>query len=320
MKLTRFLKLKRAIDSLDPHAIGKRLWQLDALLRKRGLRFDPTNTAITQEGIFYIEPETGIATKVIAYIADHPVVLTSAQRANLAPDGYTDQSSIESFHPYHLMRCNTLTMAEKAGWTQGYRIAKRLDGNFYYRIVQDSHPRKPNPEVYQEIDNQELYVCENCLWKATSIIVGGAGVKKENFKVKSFFDVNLMRSWNSLGELSKDVGFSKDMYPGDWQEITRIRKEQTQHQCEYCFDDLSHPRLRPYLYVHSTDHVEDREGYMKLNCLCISCVAELPEHAHVKKRAEWAAYQKVKLQFQKSDEEKANTEKTSRTGSTIQSW
>ena len=79
MKLTKFLKLKRAIDSLDPHAIGKKLWQLDALLKKRGLRLDPSNTAITQEGIFYIEPETGIATKVIAYIADHPVVLTSAQ-------------------------------------------------------------------------------------------------------------------------------------------------------------------------------------------------------------------------------------------------
>lgn len=295
MKLTQFLKLKKAVDALDPDIIRKRLRQLDARLLDKGIPFEPQNTAITQEGIFYIEPESGIATKVIAYVSDYQTNLTDAQRSILAPEGYTDKSSIEKFHSYHLMQCNTLMVSERDGWREPYRITKRTDGRLYYRITSiPDKKKKIDAEIYQVIKQQQLYVCKYCFWKAASILDGAQGEKREDFQAKHFFDVNLLHSWNSLGLLSKDFGFTKDMYPEDWLEICRIRKAQVGYRCEMCCEDLSEERLKPYLCVYPTDHVVDHEGYLRLECVCVSCLADLPAYADVKARDEYRAYRMIR--------------------------
>ncbi len=292
MKLTRFLRLRKAVEGLDPDIIRKKLRQVDQLLRGDGLPLDVRNTAITQEGIFYIEPESGVATKVIAYISDFAAELTPEQRSILSPEGYTDRESIERFHPYHLMRCNTLTLAERDGWAEPFRITKRTDGKLPYRITSVVDPKKKRkPEIYQVIRNQQLYVCNYCFWKTRSILDGPAEEKREDFQPKFYFDVNLLHSWNSHGLLSKDYGFTNNMYPGDWQEISRLRQEQVHHRCEACFEDLSERQLRDYLHVHPTDHVLETEGYFRLECLCIACIAELPAYSYVKERREFRDYQ-----------------------------
>ncbi len=291
MQLTRFLKLRKAVESLDPHHISKKLRELDDQLRGRGLLLSPQDTAITQDGIFYVEPRSGIATKVIAYVGDFVTNLTEAQRKNLAPEGYTDVGSMQRFHQYHLMRCDTLTTAEKERWPEKFRITRRMDGTFFYRIVDDGEAREKKTTVYQEIDRQPLYVCQYCLWKASSILSGVKSPKQETFNPRDFFDVNQMKSWNSLGALSKDFGFTKDMYPEDWLEICRVRKEQTNFHCEYCYRDLSDKNLRRFLHVNPTDHVENKEGYVRLECLCIGCIADLPGRAHLKERSEMRQFQ-----------------------------
>ncbi len=285
MQLTKFLKLRKAVESLDPNHIGKKLRELDTQLKSEGLLLKPEDTAITQEGIFYIEPRSGIATKVIAYVSDYVTHLSPEQRSNLSESGYTDSRSIEKFHRYHLMRCNVLTASERAHWVEPYRLTRRLDGTFYYRIVSEATKKRPM-QVYQEIDGQRLYVCENCLWKVSSILVGTTPTNPKEFSPNEFFDVNCLRSWNSFGELSKDFGFMTNMYPEDWIEITRVRKEQTHYRCEYCYRDLSHPKLREYLHVNPTDYIENDEGYVRLECLCLACVAELPGKEQVKKKPE----------------------------------
>lgn len=290
MKLTKFLKLRKAFEGLDAHLIGKKIRALESELQGRGLPFVHQNVAITQEGIFYIDPSSGVATKVTAYVSDYPTSLSKAQLANLEKNGYHDQESIEKFHPYHLMRCNAFTQAQRDGWTEPFRIAKRIDSEFYYRIVNEDIPKSGIQEIYQEIENQPLYVCSSCLLKVTSILPSAQGVKREAFTLKAFFDVNMMHSWNSQGLLSKDFGFTKNMYPDDWMEICRIRKEQVTYHCESCFVDLSERIFRPYLHVVPSDHVEGQEGYVRLECLCIGCLAELPEYGYVQSRPEWAQY------------------------------
>ena len=292
MKLTKFPKLKRALECLDPEHIAKKLSRLDAELRNHGLRFDAQNTAVTQEGIFYIEPGSGIATKVIAYIPEYQVKLTTEQIRNLAPEGYSDKGSLEQFSRYHLVRCNTLANAAKTGWAEPYRLSRRTEGKFHYRILEKTESRKIQPKVYQEIENQQLQICPNCFVKVASILVTDPSLVREEFDATVFFDVDHLRSWNSLGLLSKDVGFTKDMLPNDWLEICRIRMAQVHYHCEYCFDDLSDPDLRPFLVVHSVDHVENRQGYVKVQCLCLACVAEIPGFEHVKQRRELHIYKK----------------------------
>ena len=296
MKLTQFRKLKKAVDSLDVHLIRNKIGSLERHLQNEGLALEPENTAITQEGIFYIEPESGIATKVIAYIPDFPTNLTKAQRANLADEGYQDESSVSKFHPYHLMRCNTLSLSERENWKEQYQMTKRTSGKFFYRIVSDSDPKAGSREIYQEIQQQPLYICSYCLWKVSSILVGAQGAKRETFELKSFFDVNMVHSWNSQGVLSKDYGFTKDMYPEDWIEICRIRQEQVNYTCECCFEELAAQQRRRFLYVNPTDHVEGQEGYVKLECLCIRCLADIPAYEFMKERIELKQFLHMRMQ------------------------
>lgn len=291
MKLTQFHKLRRAVDALDPDLIRKRLKKLDAQLLDKGLPFDPANTVVTQEGIFYIEPESGIATKVMTYISDFPAELSEAQRKMLSPEGYSDKESIERFHPYHLMQCNTLMVSERNGWLEPYRITKRTDGKVPFRITAPiDKKRKTAPEVYQVILRQQLYVCKYCFIKVRSILEGMNEEKREDFQAQKFFDVNLLHSWNSYGLLSKDFGFTTDMYPDDWLNICAVRKRQGGYRCEACCDDLSDDARRRYLCVTPTDHIVAQEGYTRLECTCVACLAEMPAYAEVKTRPEYREY------------------------------
>ncbi|MFN8391693.1 MAG: hypothetical protein U0136_15500 [Bdellovibrionota bacterium] len=289
MHLTRFLKLRKAVEGLDSHFIRTKLHDLDRSLKGQGLPLSPADTAITQEGIFYVEPITGIATKVVAYRAT--LTTPSNPKRNLKNPNkpYVAPQEIEKLGPYHLMRCNILTDAEKEGWPLEYTLSRRLSGSFPFRIV--GQPRgKSKPEIYQSIDEQQLYVCSNCLWKASSILGPGKAPKRDAFNIQDFFDVNKARSWNSLGALAKDFGFMKNMYPEDWFEISKIRKRQINFHCEYCYRDLSAPHLQRYLHVHPTDHVENAEGYVRLECLCVACLADLPGYSDLKHHADFGAF------------------------------
>lgn len=274
MKFTKFQRLKKALERLEVNPIGRRIHDLEAQLQGRGLVLDPKNTAIIQEGIFYIEPDSGIATKVVAYNPNFVLQLDKQQKKQLLPDGYPDEDTISTFHSYHLMRCNLLAQAEKGGWEQPFRLSGRNDAQFYFRLVSDSNPRSKAFELYQEIERQRLFVCPYCLLKVSNLIISAQGQKREAFVLKTFFDVDFVRAWNSHGLLSKDYGFTRDMYPEDWKEICRIRKEQVRYQCEACFVDLSEEVLRRYLHVQASDHIEGKQGYVRLECFCVGCVAE----------------------------------------------
>ena len=274
MKFTRFIKLKRAIEALDPNIIRKKLGALEHQLKTKGLPLDPKNTAFTQEGIYYVDPNSGIATKVILYAQDYVTNLSKAQRKALKPQGYKDEGSLRRFDNYHLMYCNALADAIKANPHVSYRINRRLDAKFYYRIVSEPDPKTGKREVYQELNDQRLLVCRACLLKATSIVEGLEEENQQTFDLKKFFDVGSVKSWNSRGMLSKDVGFTTGWHPQDWEEICTIRKEQLDYQCECCGEDLSNPHLQKFLYIKPTDHVMGKAGYFRLECLCIACLID----------------------------------------------
>lgn len=290
MKLPKYFKLKQAIANLDVNLITNKINRLEELLTKQGQQIEPANTAITQEGIFYIDPESGMATKVVLYISDHSMELDRKPEKSTYLTGYTDQPTIERLNPYHIVRCNTLARAESEGWKEKYTILQRNTGSFYYRIIRAGVPEDKPVQVYQEIEHQRLYICQNCLMKVTSILDGVEGQKRESFPLKLFFDVDFTRSWMTHEKLSKDKGFLEGIYPKDWLEISRIRKEQMQYHCEACMTDLSDRHLRDFLYVHHSDHIMRKVGYVKLECLCIACLAEHPTRAHLKDLPDYMHY------------------------------
>jgi hypothetical protein len=301
MRLTKFIRLRQALSNLDVNLIARRINRLEEILTQKGKIIEPENTAITQEGIYYIEPESGMATKIVLYISDHPMHLEGKPDKASYLTGYTDQPTIARFHPYHIVRCNVLTQAEKEDWKTSYTMLQRNTGSFYYKIIKEPTNPKENPEIYQEIEHQKLYVCSNCLMKVSSIIDGVEGVKREAFPLKVFFDVDFTRSWMTHEKLSKDKGFLENIYPKDWLEICRIRKEQMQYHCEACMTNLSDRYLREFLYVHPTDHVLRKVGYVKLECLCIACLAEHPSRAQLKDLPDYIQYIKYLHRSRQND-------------------
>jgi hypothetical protein len=292
-KLTRFFKLKKAIRGLDHNYLFKKIAELEENLSNKGKKLEPENTAITQEGIFYIHPESGMATKAVLYEADHRMKLPAAPKQDLYLTGYNDPLVINKFHKYHLVRCNLLVENEKNGWSDSYRLAQRAFPSFYYRIVTAKKGKISSEDVYQEIENQKLLICQNCFMKINSLLEGVSELKRESFELKYFFDVDFFAAWCRYGEYVQEEGTMVKMYPKDWEEICRVRKEQVQHFCEGCETDLSDSRLKKYLHVHPTDHVRQKVGYVKLQCLCLACLADLPNRDYIKETPEYEEFMQI---------------------------
>lgn len=271
MRITRFFKLRHAITNLDVHFLARTMAQLEERLTKEGQPWESENTAVTEEGIFYINPETGMATRVALYVADHSVRLPSVPRRRRQQTEVHEIDNITDFHPYHLLRCNALTKAEREGVTPGYRVAQRMDGKFFYRFVRELDEPTRSEEMLRVVPDLKLDICPNCFFKVTSLLEGIKDLKQDTFSISYFFNVDFFRSWCRYGEYSKSGNSLANMYPKDWDEICRIRREQVQYHCEACSADLSAPDQRKLLHVHPTDHYKKKVSFVKLQCLCPEC-------------------------------------------------
>ena len=68
MKFTNFRKLRNAVANVNWTYIANEMNRLTERLDGEGLKFDPKNVSITEEGIYYINPDSGMATKVTLYM------------------------------------------------------------------------------------------------------------------------------------------------------------------------------------------------------------------------------------------------------------
>lgn len=284
MKMTRFFKLRRALENLDVNYVAKEISMLEDRLTQHGQTFDPDNTVVTYEGIYYIHPQSGMAVRLAMYDCDHPNVLDVAPRGS---DGITDSKKIETLNHYHLMRCNTLVTAEKNGWPGSYHVVQRLDDRFFYRYLIKGERKTSKGKAVEEVLNQKLLVCENCFMKVNSLLEGVQETPRQHFQVRNFFDAEYFGSWVRYGDDFDASESLANMYPKDWEDISRIRKEQMQHICEGCNTDFSLQAVRKLLHVHPIDYVKRRISYVKLQCLCIGCLAEYPERAHFKEHPDY---------------------------------
>jgi hypothetical protein len=299
MKVTRFFKLKRALQNLDVNYVANEIALLEDRLAGKGYRFDADNTAITYEGIYYIHPESGMAVRVALYDCVHPRSLSSELPNN---DGYIDDKKISTLNEYHLLRCNALVSVEKTAVEASLHMAQRFDDRFYYRykIQKDARDKKDHTYM-QDIDNQKLIICRNCFMKVNSLLDGVEETDRENFHIKNFFDAEYFGSWTRYGDDYDPSESLANMYPKDWQEISRIRKEQVQHICEGCDNDFSAASARVFLHVHPTDYIKRRISYVKLECLCIGCLSDYPERAHFKNHPDLQRYQRYLAQGRRTD-------------------
>ena len=273
MKLTRFSKLRRSVEALDISIMLRRLSDLEEQFQTDGLPLEPQNTVFTEEGIYYVEPRSGMATKVVVYQSQGALRQGAVAARNPGPNGYENKADIESLGVFHLMQCNTLAEHIRNGWTLPHRASKRADAKFTYRFT-EACKKTESRNVVVEVSDQKLFVCESCLLKASCINLATKDQNRENFQLSGFFDVRSAQSWNSQGDLAKDRGMTRDWHSKDWRKICDLRKEQTEYRCDGCSDDLGGSRLEEFLYVKPTDYILGDVGYIRLEALCITCLLE----------------------------------------------
>lgn len=271
MKLTQFIKLRHALTNLDLRFFARKTEELEERLGAQGQPWEPDNTAITEEGIFYINPESGMTTKVVLYQADQFLTRQELAAAENEESGAFQRKLSSNLNPYHLLRCNALTKASSEGATEGYKIAQRLDASFYYRFLKPPGRGESSAEVYREAMSQKLLICPNCFFKVTSLLVGVKDLTIETFVLEKFFNVDFFRSWSRYGERAKGGSSLASMYPKDWEVITKIRKDQVQYHCEGCGADLSSRTAQKGLRINPIDHTKRKIRYVRLQCLCPEC-------------------------------------------------
>jgi hypothetical protein len=289
MQFTKFLTLRKAIAALDANFIRRQVARLENALSNRGCEFSAENTVVTEEGIFYIDEGTGLTGKVAMYVGDFliPLDVRLPSKKNLRAS-YDDKEMLDSFHQYHLLRCNVLSRAETNGWKEPFRVTQRSDGTFYYRLLAQKNFGAAPPELFQEIEAQKLYVCKNCLLKVNSLLEGIAEYEQESFEPKYFFDIDFSGSWCRYAPREgEEDEFLADINPSDWRTICDTRKAQVSYHCESCDVDLSRATYQKFLHIHRSSHSVKSSAYVRLECLCIACLSEKYQHEHVKEMPEY---------------------------------
>lgn len=248
--------------------------EVEGRLTNEGQAWEPENTAITEEGIFYINPESGMATRVALYLADHQAALPGVFGKRSRQTSIVEMDGFSNLNEYHLLRCNALTQLEREKKIEGYRIAQRLDGHYYYRLLVEPKKAGMPYEAIRMIPDPRLNICPNCFFKVTSLLEGVRDLKRESFTSSYFFNVDFFRSWVRYGESSKSANSLANMYPKDWDEISRIRREQVHYHCESCGKEVTGSKSKRELHVHPTDHHKKKISFVRLQCLCQECLAD----------------------------------------------
>lgn len=272
MKLTKFYKLKHAAANLDINSLARRISELEDRLTKDGQLWEPENTAITEEGIFYINPESGMATRVALYLGEHQTALPFPGKRSKSETTILEVGDSTQFNHYHLVRCNALSQLEREEEPKGYRIAQRLDGCFAYWIPQEPNRKGVAGPPIRVLPDIPLEICPNCFFKITSLLEGVKNLKSTTSPIRFFFNVDFFRSWVRYGESAKSGNSLANMYPKDWDEICRIRRAQTSNHCESCGSEVVGPQLKNRLLVHPTDHHKRKISFVRLQCLCQDCL------------------------------------------------
>jgi HNH endonuclease len=79
-------------------------------------------------------------------------------------------------------------------------------------------------------------------------------------------------------------------YSADFDDISKHIRERRGWRCESCRRDFSRATDREYLHVHHKNGMKNENHGENLQVLCLGCHADEPQHAHLKKLAEYREF------------------------------
>ena len=195
------------------------------------------------------------------------------------------RDSVKHVPRFHIANCSTLLEMKSNGRFARYVASEREEGSFFVRMNGGS------------LNKMKLPVCQNCLeklsWKGFSKDVMSSEAKQkavDNFSIQEFFE-KYPHSLHPQVPTQQPETATDNEYPLNWDEISSSLRHQLGYVCQSCQLIVGESHKR-YLHVHHINGVRKDCRPENLKCLCVTCHAEQPLHAHMKNSSDWIEFKK----------------------------
>lgn len=188
----------------------------------------------------------------------------------------------EELPRFHLSKCSTLRMM----W-QDYRFGRYVsysndNGVFLVNFIRGASIQEKR---------LSLPVCKNCLDQLSYRGYSNSLRKSQKdravaeFDLKDFFSNHHKSFHTDVPRFSFDTA-PLDIYPANFPAISRATRQSRGWRCETtgCPSNFAKPdtaHLRRYLHVHHRNGQRYDNSSEDLQCLCLKCHAEQPQHRHM---------------------------------------
>jgi hypothetical protein len=200
----------------------------------------------------------------------------------------------EELPRFHTTNCSTLRKMWQDNKSGRFVSYSKDDGIFLVNFIKGAT---------RQTKRLTLPVCRNCLdqlaYKGYSNSVAEIQKKKAvlNFRLKDFF-LEHPRSFHTDSPRFCFETAPLDIYPANFPEISRQIRQSRGWKCEIpnCPADFSQSQrahLRRYLHVHHRNGLKYDNSPDNLQCLCLKCHAEQPQHSHMRSIAEYPEFRKI---------------------------
>lgn len=194
---------------------------------------------ITDEGIFYVNPNTGNKQQIFLYMRNY----------NMADWGKPR---------FHITNCTTL---QELG-TKRYRRA-----NTGTVIVYDTSQDR-------DVEVSGLPLCKNCLRsiRAARQLDYGSDMTSDEFE-------QILRAAGEDTENDQEPDTDLEGYTWKWQKISEAYRTKKNYTCEKCGFHPESRMDRQFIHVHHKDGRKTNNRESNLQCLCIACHSNVnPTH------------------------------------------
>ena len=158
-------------------------------------------------------------------------------------------------YKFHLVDCATLKIMRNQNRYDKYVVSTSTTGKFKVNRIINNRPTEV--EV-------ELHVCKHCLKQLKR---RGYNFAYKNFSIEEFFRVmNEDNSGNfTILPLENDLTAPANVYPDNWNEISRRLKEKYNYTCQEC------GKRSPSVQVHHKNERKNDCRESNLKVLCYDC-------------------------------------------------